>query len=80
MNGEALDITGYLDIGLIDTMQDLIINFVGACLFAVFGYYYTTHKGGSFIEDFLIFKKPERSAGSEPPRAGQAGISTDAVS
>lgn len=80
VNGEALDITGYLDIGLIDTMQDLIVNFVGAGLFSIFGYYYTAHKGGSFIEDFLIFKKPERSAGSEPPRAGQAAISTDAVS
>ena len=57
VNGEALNIAGYLDIGLIDTMDDLLVNFIGAVLFSIFGYYYTAHKGGSFIEDFLIVRK-----------------------
>lgn len=31
---------GYLDIGLIDTMKDLIVNFIGALIFSVLGYFY----------------------------------------
>lgn len=31
---------GYLDIGLIDTMKDLIVNFVGAVVFSIFGLLY----------------------------------------
>lgn len=35
VNGQVLDINGYLDIGLIDTMEDLLVNFVGALVFAL---------------------------------------------
>ena len=31
---------GYLDIGLIDTMKDLFVNFIGAVVFSVIGYYH----------------------------------------
>lgn len=31
---------GYLDIGIIDTMKDLIVNFVGAVVFSIIGYFY----------------------------------------
>lgn len=31
---------GYLDIGIIDTMKDLMVNFVGAITFSVIGYFY----------------------------------------
>ena len=31
---------GYLDIGIIDTMKDLFVNFVGALAFSVIGYFY----------------------------------------
>lgn len=35
---------GYLDIGLVDTMKDLIVNFIGAVAFSIIGYIYTkTH-------------------------------------
>ena len=30
---------GYLDIGIIDTMKDLIVNFVGAVAFSIIGYF-----------------------------------------
>lgn len=30
---------GYLDIGIIDTMKDLMVNFVGAIIFSVIGYF-----------------------------------------
>lgn len=30
---------GYLDIGLLDTMKDLLVNFIGAAVFSVLGYF-----------------------------------------
>ena len=33
VNGVDLGVGGYLDIGLIDTMEDLIVNFIGAAVF-----------------------------------------------
>lgn len=35
---EILKIDNYLDIGLHDTMEDLIVNFIGAFVFSIFGY------------------------------------------
>jgi len=40
VNGVDLGINGYLDIGLLDTMNDLFVNFIGAVLFSIYGYYY----------------------------------------
>ncbi len=45
VNGEPLGLDGYLDIGLIDTMKDLLVNFVGAVVFSVGGYFYLTFRG-----------------------------------
>ena len=45
VNGSDLGIGGYLDIGLMDTMKDLIVNFIGAFVFSVFGYFYSKYKG-----------------------------------
>lgn len=36
---------GYLDVGLHDTMKDLLVNFVGALVFSVIGYFYLKSKG-----------------------------------
>ncbi|MDO4173332.1 MAG: hypothetical protein Q4D42_01085 [Eubacteriales bacterium] len=36
---------GYLDIGLIDTMKDLIVNFIGAVIFSIIGYFYVKYRG-----------------------------------
>lgn len=50
VNGISLDLGGYLDIGLLDTMQDLIVNFIGATIFSVIGYFYLrNHDEKSFI-------------------------------
>ena len=58
VNGSALNLDGYLDIGLIDTMQDLIVNFVGATIFSFFGYFYVKKRGGnSVISQFIPQKK-----------------------
>ena len=40
---------GYLDVGLRDTMKDLIVNFVGALVFSVIGYFYVKKRGESRI-------------------------------
>lgn len=45
INGESLGLGGYLDIGLIDTMGDLFVNFVGAFTFSAYGYFYSKSKG-----------------------------------
>ena len=54
VNGEPLGIVGYLDLGLIDTMEDLLVNFVGALTFSFVGYAYLKHKGkDSFATRFV---------------------------
>lgn len=45
VNGQTLPVAGYLDIGLHDTMADLFVNFVGAVVFSVLGYFYIRHRG-----------------------------------
>lgn len=61
VNGESLGVGGYLDIGLYDTMKDLIVNFIGASAFSVFGFFYTKYKGKSktapLIEGLKMKKK-----------------------
>jgi hypothetical protein len=45
INGESLGIGGYLDIGIIDTMKDLFVNFIGAVVFSVTGFFYVKSHG-----------------------------------
>ena len=45
VNGQELGLGGYLDIGLIDTMQDLIVNFIGAAVFSVIGFFFVKNRG-----------------------------------
>lgn len=47
-NGEALSYVidgGYLDIGIKDTMKDLIVNCIGALVFSVIGVFYLKNRG-----------------------------------
>ena len=45
---------GYIDIGLIDTMKDLIVNFIGAVTFSVIGFFYAKKRGqGRFASAFI---------------------------
>lgn len=54
VNGESLGLGGYLDIGLIDTMKDLLVNFIGAVVFSVIGYFYIKSRGkGRFARRFI---------------------------
>jgi len=40
---------GYLDTGLIDTMNDLFVNFIGAVVYSVIGYFYVKSRTNSNI-------------------------------
>ena len=54
VNGQNLGLGGYLDIGLFDTMKDLLVNFVGAVIFSVIGYFYVKRRGkGKFASHFI---------------------------
>lgn len=54
-NEESIVINGYLDIGLIDTMKDLLVNFVGAVVFSAIGYVYVKHRGkNKFVNEFIL--------------------------
>ena len=50
----ALGLGGYLDIGLQDTMKDLLVNLVGAVVFAVIGYFYVKTRGKGKIAKMFI--------------------------
>ena len=85
VNGQELGLGGYLDIGLLDTMQDLIVNFIGAAVFSVIGFFYVKNRGkgwlaGRFIprrkakdRDFLKIAMEEQKTsekdGREEPRS-----------
>ena len=50
---------GYLDLGIIDTMKDLIVNFIGALVFSILGFLYIKDRDEyQFIERFVpVMKK-----------------------
>lgn len=51
---KSLELGGYLDIGLNDTMMDLFVNFIGAVGFSVIGYFYVKSKGKGRIAKHFI--------------------------
>lgn len=54
VNGQDLGLGGYLDIGLLDTMKDLFVNFIGAVVFSIIGYFYVKNRGkGKFAKRFI---------------------------
>ena len=58
VNGRDLEIGGYLDIGLIDTMQDLIVNFIGVSVFSVIGFFFVKNRGkGRIVGRFIPRRK-----------------------
>ena len=62
-NGDPVVIEGgYLDIGIIDTMKDLMVNFIGAIVFSVIGYFYEArNKTKSVAKELMIEPLSEES-------------------
>lgn len=83
VNGRNLGLGGYLDIGLIDTMNDLFVNFVGVVLFSIIGYFYVKSRGkGKFARRFIprlksrdadFLRKAEEEDGERPVNGSESG-------
>lgn len=67
---EALNIGGYLDVGIIDTMKDLLVNFVGALVFSFIGFFYVKHKGKGKVANRFI-PQVDYSQESEEKKEGE---------
>ena len=64
---------GYLDVGIIDTMADLFVNFIGAVVFSVIGFFYVKSRGKSriaprFIPQVMNAPAGESSTGISAPK------------
>lgn len=55
---QTLGLGGYLDVGLFDTMKDLFVNFIGAVVFSVIGYFYVKQEGKSKFASRFIPRVP----------------------
>lgn len=62
-SGETFRISGgYLDVGIIDTMKDLIVNCIGAVVFSIIGYFYIIGRNkGVFASKFIPQYTPKDS-------------------
>ena len=53
---------GYLDLGVDDTMQDLIVNFIGALVFSILGLLYIKNRDAyKFAENFIPVMRKKQS-------------------
>lgn len=61
VDGKSREVTidgGYLDIGIHDTMKDLVVNFIGALTFSILGLFYIKNRGkDSFLSQFIPKRK-----------------------
>lgn len=59
LNGQDLGLGGYLDIGIVDTMKDLFVNFIGAVVFSFTGFFYVKSQGKrkTAAQNFVPSKK-----------------------
>ena len=54
VNGVDLGLGGYIDIGLHDTIKDMFVNFIGALVFSIAGFFYVKNrKKSSFVIHFI---------------------------
>ena len=63
-----LGVGGYLDIGILDTMKDLWVNFIGAVVFSIVGFFYVKNRGkGWFARNFIpqVLSEEENSSPEE---------------
>lgn len=61
---QSLGVGGYLDVGLNDTMKDLLVNLIGAIVFSIIGYFYVKTRGkGRIAKHFIptvVEREPEQ--------------------
>lgn len=64
-----LGLGGYLDVGIVDTMEDLLVNFIGATVFSIVGFFYVKGRGrGRFAPRFIpqVMSVPPADAQESP--------------
>lgn len=54
INGQEWNLGGYLDVGIVDTMKDLMVNFIGAVVFSAVGILYLKQRGKGKLAASLI--------------------------
>ena len=59
VNGESLGVSGYLDIGLYDTMEDLFVNLIGALCFSLIGFFRSRSENAKRIADQFVPRTAE---------------------
>ena len=80
-SGEVLEVEGgYLDIGILDTMKDLLVNFIGAIVFCTFGFIYlhSESKGKKAKVSGTVVEGLRIQPVSEPPKEAAASPEQDA--
>lgn len=61
-SGETYTINGgYLDIGILDTMKDLLVNLLGAVVFSIIGYSTLKYSKSSKVAENLMIRPKEES-------------------
>lgn len=75
-SGETYSIDGgYLDIGILDTMKDLLVNLIGAVVFSLIGYSSLKNSRSSRVADSLMIRPNEH--GDESIRLARKINSSD---
>lgn len=73
----SLGLGGYLDLGIHDTMKDLLVNVIGAAVFSVVGYFYVRSRGkGKFARRFIptVTEDPKEEPDREDKENKENGI------
>lgn len=68
-----LGLGGYLDLGIADTMEDLLVNFIGAVVFSAIGFIYVKTRGRSRIAPQFIPQVLDVPEEAEEDSAVKAG-------
>ncbi|MBD5530788.1 MAG: hypothetical protein HDQ98_01110 [Lachnospiraceae bacterium] len=61
INGQEWNLGGYLDVGIVDTMKDLMVNFAGAVVFSIVGILYLKQRGKGKLAASLIPQVNEKT-------------------
>ena len=65
-DGREVVLDSYLDVGLHDTIKDLLVNFIGAAVFSVIGYFFVKHRGkGKIAKQFIPVLKETADTGED---------------
>lgn len=68
-DGGVYRIPGYLELGLLDTMKDLLVDCIGAILFSVIGFFYVRSRGkGKIARQFIPVVQEEPPAEETTPQ------------